>query len=239
MSADGHDPRGHHHGPHGDAASDDPFATEEGATFWAQWAPVLETGTSTVSEALLDAALVGPGTRVLDLACGLGHTTTAAAGRGADATGLDLNRHMLNRAIVAPGARYVEGDMSNPPAGAWDAIVSRFGAHHAAPTWLAAAAKTLAPGGTLAIAEWSPDTALFDVEGGMEMPTEDTAADWEARFAAAGLQDITTTEVQFTIDFGDETTFQEFVSAMHDAPHRVGAPGGKQVNRAYVVAGRR
>ncbi len=230
----------HHAEPHLHGAGGDPFGTEEGAAFWAKWAPVLESGTRVVSEALLDAAHVGRGTRVLDLACGLGHTTLAAAARGADATGLDLNQHMLARAAPATGVRYVEGDMTAPPTGPWDAIVCRFGAHHADPAWVQAAAAVLAPGGWLAIAEWAPDTALFDVEGDMAMPSEDTAADWEARFEAAGLRDVQTMEVPFTIDFGNEATFTEFVTAMHEGTtSRAGAPGGRQMNRAFIVAGRR
>ncbi len=233
MSHEGHEHRGHQHG------DEDPFSTEEGAAFWAQWAPILETGTLAVSEALLDAAHVGAGTRVLDLACGLGHTTVAAAARGAEATGLDLNQHMLRQAAIAPGVRYVEGDMTRPPVGPWDAIVSRFGAHHADPSWVLGATKTLAPGGTLAIAEWATDTALFDVAGDMEFPTEDTAQEWMERFKAAGLRDIIASEVSFTIDFGDEETFEQFLVDMDDgAQSNVGAPGGQQENRAFIVSGR-
>lgn len=225
---------------HHDHGGDDPFLGEEGAAFMTAWTTILETGTAAVSKALLDAARVGPGTRTLDLACGLGPTAVAAARRGAIVTGLDLNTHMLAEAHQAPGITYIEGDMTAPPTGPWDAIVSRFGAHHADPAWLQAAVKNLAPGGTVAIAEWALDTALFDVEGAFEAPAEDAAEDWVARFEAAGLRDITTNEVSFTIDFGDEATFLQFLSAMHEGTaSRTGAPGGKQVNKAYIVAGRR
>lgn len=224
----------HHHG------DEDPFLGEEGAAFMTAWTPILETGTSAVSEALLDAARVGQGTRTLDLACGLGPTTVAAARRGAIVTGLDLSTHMLAEAHQAPGITYIEGDMTAPPAGPWDAIVSRFGAHHADPAWLQAAVKVLAPGGRVAIAEWALDTALFDVEGEFESPAEDSAEDWMARFEAAGLEGVQASEVSFTIDFGDEATFEEFLTAMHEGTaSRTGAPGGKQVNKAFIVAGRR
>lgn len=232
----------HHsdHGPDHGHGHEDPFLSGQGARRWAQWADVLETGTRAVSDALLDATHTGAGTRLLDLACGLGHTTHAAAQRGADAVGVDLNPHMLERARAKTGAQFELGDMNEPPAGPWDAIVSRFGAHHAPPEWLNAAVRTLAPGGRIAIAEWHPDTALFDVEPEHDGPTEDDAEDWVRRFEAAGLQDVEAGIVDFTIDFGDDATFVRFLEDMADgATSRAGAPGGQQHNRAYVVAGHR
>ena len=49
-------------------------------------------------DALLDAAGVGAATRLLDVCCGTGVVTVAAAGRGADATGVDFSAAMLDQA---------------------------------------------------------------------------------------------------------------------------------------------
>lgn len=214
--------------------------TQEGAEMWATWMPVLETGCSNVTEAMLDAARVTAGSKLIDLACGVGTATVAGARRGAQTTGLDLNHFMLERADQSAGVTYVQGDMATPPAGPWDAIVSRFGAHHAPPEWLTAATRVLAPGGIIAIAEWHPDTALFDLEAEGTMATEDTAEVWIERLTAAGLEDVRSIEVTFVIDFGTEKVFQNFLNIMADGHvSKLGAPDGKQPNRAFIVSGRR
>jgi len=213
---------------------DDPFLAADMAERWERWMPVLETGTRTVSEALLDTTRTGQGTRLLDLACGTGATTCAALARGALVTGLDLNPDMLARARKACPATFIEGDMQAPPAGPWDAIVSRFGAHHAPPGWLDAAARVLAPGGRIAIAEWHPDTLMF--AGADDGPNKETAEDWVPRFEAAGLVDVQGTDVPFTIDFGDEATYLRFTEEMAHAGGP--APGGRQENLAFVVSAR-
>jgi len=51
--------------------------------------------TALATPALLNAAAVGPGTHVLDVACGPGHVAAAAAARGAIATGVDLAPGMV------------------------------------------------------------------------------------------------------------------------------------------------
>ena len=62
------------------------------------------TATGQFVEALLDAAAVRAGTRVLDVACGSGVATAEAAARGAIATGLDFSpRHAGGRAGGASG----------------------------------------------------------------------------------------------------------------------------------------
>jgi SAM-dependent methyltransferase len=49
-------------------------------------------------EMLLEVAAVGAGTRLLDLCCGTGVATAAAAARGADAIGVDFSTAMLEAA---------------------------------------------------------------------------------------------------------------------------------------------
>lgn len=71
--------------------------------FFAQWAP-----------RLCEAAGVGPGQRVLDVACGTGIVTRTAAERvapGGRAVGIDLNEAMLTVARrVAPDLEFRQGD---------------------------------------------------------------------------------------------------------------------------------
>ena len=83
--------------------------------------------------ALLDAAGVGAGTRVLDVGCGTGRATAAAAARGAQATGIDLADGMLARARERhPGLTFIRGDAEDLPFGdaQFDALLAGFVLNH-------------------------------------------------------------------------------------------------------------
>lgn len=84
-------------------------------------------------DTLLDAAHVGHGVRMLDIACGPGFVTSHAAARGAVATGLDFSPAMLAVARFRDGAISLDqGDAEALPYadGGFDAVVSNFGIHH-------------------------------------------------------------------------------------------------------------
>src|SRR5437764_7662849 len=59
------------------------------------WAELQEPTALPLWEAMLDAAFVGPGTRVLDAGCGAGGASVLAAGRGAHVNGLDAASALL------------------------------------------------------------------------------------------------------------------------------------------------
>lgn len=137
------------------------------------------------TQTLLQVARVGHGSRVLDVACGAGDTAAAATQAGADATGIDTSGHMVRIAQGRfPTTRFIEGDMTAPPDGPWDAIVCRLGAHHADPSWLSTARAALRPGGRLAIAERDAADAQ-DRSNGMKGLDE-----WVRLFQAAGFEEI-------------------------------------------------
>jgi ubiquinone/menaquinone biosynthesis C-methylase UbiE len=153
-------------------------------------AALMEPTFRPVTSAMLDAAGVGPGTRLLDLACGPGHTTAAAQARGADALSMDVTPAMVEAARRRfPGVRFAVGDMLQPPAGPWHAITCRFGAHHADPSWLRAAWRVLAPGGRLAIAETAP-TDEASRRSGMQPPEHWVRLLEEADFADVTVQGL-------------------------------------------------
>jgi SAM-dependent methyltransferase len=111
-------------------------------------------------DALLDRAAVGAGTRVLDLACGPGLVTWAAARRGAIATGYDFSEAMLREARRAhPDITFYQGDAEALPYAdrMFDAVVSNFGMHHFAhPDRAAAEARrVLRPGGVFGFSSWA------------------------------------------------------------------------------------
>src|SRR5687767_8596275 len=54
---------------------------ENAAEAWDRWSPLLGRWLGAATEAMLDAARVGPGSRVLDIAAGAGEQTLVAARR--------------------------------------------------------------------------------------------------------------------------------------------------------------
>lgn len=90
------------------------------------WADLAEAHNQPLFEAVLDAAGVGPGSRVLDVGCGSGLTLLLAAGRGAVPSGLDVSPGLLGIARDRlPEADLREGDMESLPFGddAFDAVL--------------------------------------------------------------------------------------------------------------------
>lgn len=149
----------------------------------------LEPELRVVTEAMLNAAHAGVGLRLLDLGCGPGHSTAAAAARGAHALGIDTSSAMIDLAKRRhPGARFLVGNMVDPPSGPWDAVVCRFAAHHADPSWVDATYRVLREGGRLAIAEVvPPGHAPHAHAEGKVGP-----ASWRERFERAGFDDVRT-----------------------------------------------
>ena len=86
---------------------------------------------------MLDQAAISPGDRVLDVGCGCGATTLAAAALATtgEAVGIDLSVPMLARARAdarsagLPNASFIEGDaqVHRFEPGSFDVVISRFG----------------------------------------------------------------------------------------------------------------
>jgi len=118
------------------------------------------------TEPLLDAARVGRATRVLDVACGPGYVTAAAAARGAEAVGVDFAASVVAAAQQRfpqarfPKAEFRQGDAEalEFPDGSFDAVVCSFGMPHFphAERAVAEAFRVLRPGGCYAFTDWLP-----------------------------------------------------------------------------------
>lgn len=120
---------------------------------------VIGAVTARVGEVLLDAVGAGPSTRLLDVGCGPGTITAAAAARGAHATGIDLADGMLALGRERhPHVELLAGDAEELPFpdATFHAVVGGFVLNHLPDpeAALAEVARVIARGGRLAIAVW-------------------------------------------------------------------------------------
>jgi SAM-dependent methyltransferase len=119
--------------------------------------------TALAIEPLLNAVMVSPGVRLLDVACGPGALTAAAAKRGALAVGVDLSTRMLELARQShPGIDFREADIEHLPFadGSFDAVTCSFALGHLPypERALAECVRVLRAGGRIAMAWWDhPD----------------------------------------------------------------------------------
>jgi len=61
----------------------------------ADWAYLIEPYARSANDALFDRTGVGPGTELLDIACGSGYAASVAARRGATVSGLDASETLI------------------------------------------------------------------------------------------------------------------------------------------------
>jgi len=137
----------------------------ESGLYWVAEADRRDAILAPVADVLLDAAALSAGEAVLDVGCGCGATTLAAARAVAPGpvTGADLSAPMLGVARergAGSGVTFVEADAQTHAfgPGRFDAVISRFGTMFfddpaAAFANLASAA---AAGGRLCIVTWQP-----------------------------------------------------------------------------------
>jgi len=146
--------------PHADADAFDAFEAagwEEKAAGYERFFGVI---TGRVVEPLLAAALVGVGTRVLDVATGPGWVAAQAAGRGASVVGVDVAEAMIARARSAhPGLEFRQADAHELPFAdaSFDAVVGNLAIMHLSRPERAMAefVRVLRPGGRLVLTAWA------------------------------------------------------------------------------------
>jgi SAM-dependent methyltransferase len=122
--------------------------------------------TAQAAGALLDAVGARPGARLLDVACGPGFISDAAAARGTHVVGLDFSAAMVAEATRrCPSITFREGDAEQLPFAdaTFDAVVMNFGLLHLPrpDVAMAEAHRVLRPGGRYAYTIWAePDQAV-------------------------------------------------------------------------------
>lgn len=122
------------------------------------------------AEVLVEAAGVTDGEQVLDVACGTGNASVAAAARGAQVVGVDAAAALLDQAEErVPGGRFVIGEAEDLPVadGEFDVALSVFGVIFSpAPDGAASELlRAVKPGGRVAITTWAPEGAIFTAGG--------------------------------------------------------------------------
>jgi ubiquinone/menaquinone biosynthesis C-methylase UbiE len=117
-------------------------------------------------DALLDAAGIREGSRVLDVATGAGYIAAAAAGRGADAIGVDFSAAQVLKARERyPAVRFEQADAEALPfdPDTFDAALNGFGMCHLSnpDVALREALRVLKPGGRVVFTVWDqPERAV-------------------------------------------------------------------------------
>ena len=185
--------------------------------------------TARFADALLDAARVGAGARVLDAGCGHGELCAAAAARGARPLGIDLAEGMVRAAQAAhPQLEFRVADAEELPFadGEFDAALAAFLVNHLPRPERGASElrRVVAPGGRVGVAMWDrPERVEFLglLDAAMEAahvnpplafppgpPAYRFADEGELRslLEGAGLRDvrIETVELTYEIDDVDE-----------------------------------
>jgi SAM-dependent methyltransferase len=184
-------------------------------------------------EAMLAAAAPAAGERVLDIGCGTGWTTRAAARAVGDghALGVDISEMLVARAAATaeeegvPNVAFTVGDAQVHPfeAGSLDLAISRFGVMFFADPVAAFAnvGRALAPGGRLAVACWQelahnhwilvPFGAMTAEVGRPEPPPPDAPGPWSLAdpdrvrsvLGAAGFKGVALETVEAPMFMGD------------------------------------
>lgn len=125
------------------------------------WAYLMEPYARRANDALFDAAGVGPGTRLLDIACGSGYAASVAAARGAQVSGLDASQALIARART-PDADFRIGDMFALPFDddSFDVATSFNGIWKGCEDALIEARRVVRPGGIVGLTFWGAPKRL-------------------------------------------------------------------------------
>lgn len=173
---------------------------------------------------------VGPGTALLDMACGSGLAMELARLRGATVAGVDASGRLAAVAALRnPDSRVVVGDMAEPhfDEASFDLVTSFRGIWATTPGAMAQVRRVLRPGGRVALTFWGE---MATSEGGplfapMRLATQaqvDHQSDMVALkrpgaaaafLADAGLEPGEMFEVPFVLEFADAEHYARGLAA--------------------------
>lgn len=145
---------------------------EAAAKMWGSPAADYDDISFSVSDALLHTAMrLNPaqGEKVIDIATGTGMSARNAARFGAEVTGIDISKNLLEASRklsghVDPPITFIEADAANLPFddAIFDRAISTFGIMFAPDQTGAATelARVIKPGGRIVLTSWAPDPAV-------------------------------------------------------------------------------
>lgn len=185
------------------------------------WAYLFEPYARDAVEAVFDLVGVGPGTRLLDVACGAGSCIGRAARLGASVAGLDAADGLLQIAARrAQDAELVHGDMFDLPwnDASFDAVVSFNGIWGGCDAALAEMARVCRPGGRIGLTYWgAPDRldllSYFMTVGAagpgvseeiVSLAAINAPGVAESLLARAGFEEITFGTTRAILEFADD-----------------------------------
>lgn len=209
------------------------------------WARFSEPHTRPLFDAVLEAAAVGSGSRVLDLGCGTGLALRLASQRGAVVSGIDVSEAMLSIAR----SRVPEGDLREAELDAlpfddagFDAVLAvnafQFAAdpRHA----IGEAARVCAPGGRVVVGMFGDPAgvesrAIHDAMTALSPPERDALHAPFTLAAPGALEEALAAARLVVVASGEVACPWEYASADDAVRGLIGSAGG---TRAVQDAGR-
>ncbi len=219
------------------------------------WAEIAEPENRKLYDELLNLTGVGPGTRLLDIACGSGYAVALAAALGAEVTGVDIAPALLEIARErTPEGNFIEGEMDALPLedSRFDVVTAVNGFQFALDpaTAFAEAARVLVAGGRLAAAtfaepERNEGTALhLAMKALVEEPEQDGYAPYalsspgglERMLDPAGVRLERSGEVALAWTYPDTDTTVRALLASAGGARACRVAGEQRVREALIAA---
>lgn len=192
-----------------------------------------------ISERLVEAADLEAGWRVLDVAGGSGNASLAAARAGCEVVCTDYVPSLLDRARERAAAERLPIEVQQADAEAlpfadasFDAVLSVIGAMFAADHGRAAAelVRVCRPGGTIALASWTPDSFVADMfrtvashvpqPAVLQSPARWGSEDVLAELLGDGVTDVGHRRRTYTFRFRSPEHFVGFFREHYGPTHR-------------------
>lgn len=200
---------------------------------------------------------IGPGDRVLDIACGSGLAVELCAARGATVSGLDASPRLIAVARDrSPQGDLRVGDMHDLPWAddTFDAVTSFRGIWGTTPDAVAEAGRVLRPGGRMGLTVWghikaSPGAWALSP---FMLATKEKVANQAAMVGLGrpgagedlltkwGFQDVVRHEIPFAMEFADPEHYARAISSTGPAYEAIQAVGEEAfVAHAMAIASQR